>query len=176
MSAGWVFLPVLGGPVTHGPVLRWDLAPVLKRPISAQLFGENKTWRGAVVMTAGTTLAAVALARVSSYRRRLPEPIADANPVIVGGLLGLGSWMGELPNSFIKRRIGIPPGAQLRSPVGVLFSIFDQADWVPVTALLIRPIWKISLQEAAAVFGLVAAVHVPINLIGYAIGARARPI
>jgi hypothetical protein len=176
MPAGWVFLPVLGAPVAHGPVLRWDLATGLKRPISARLFGENKTWRGALVMTAGTTLAAVALARVRAYRRRLPEPIAAANPVIVGGLLGLASWIGELPNSFVKRRIGIPPGEQLQSPAGVLFSVVDQADWVPIAALLIRPIWKISLRETVGVFGLAVAVHVPINLIGYAMGARERPI
>jgi CDP-archaeol synthase len=176
MSAGWVFLPVLGAPAAHGPVLRSDLAPRLKRPISARLFGENKTWRGALVMTAGTTIAAVALARLPSYRRRLPEPIAHANPVIVGGLLGLASWLGELPNSFIKRRVGIPPGEQLQSPAGLLFSIVDQADWVPIAALLIRPIWKISLRETAGVFGLAIAVHVPVNLIGYAIGAREKPI
>lgn len=176
MSAGWVFLPVIGAPIAHGPVLRWDLAEALRRPISRPLFGENKTWRGAIVMTAGTTLAAVALARVPAYRRRLPEPIADANPVVVGGLLGLASWVGELPNSFLKRRIGIPPGEQLRAPAGVLLSVFDQADSVPLAVLLIRPIWKMSPRETAGVFGIAVAVHVPINLIGYAIGARQRPI
>jgi CDP-archaeol synthase len=171
-----VFLPVLGAPVAHGPVLRWDLAPALKRPISARLFGENKTWRGGLVMTAGTTIAALGLARVPAYRRRLPAPVAAANPAIVGGVLGLASWIGELPNSFVKRRIGIPPGERLHSPAGVLFSIVDQADWVPVAALLIRPIWKISFRETLGVFALAVAVHLPINLIGYAIGARESPI
>jgi hypothetical protein len=57
VSASWAFLPVLGSPVAHAAVLRWDLAPGLKRPISPRLFGENKTWRGALVMTTGTTLA-----------------------------------------------------------------------------------------------------------------------
>lgn len=176
VSAGWVFLPVLGAPVAHGPVLRLDLASGLKRPISTPLFGANKTWRGALVMTTGTTLAAVALARVPAYRRRLPEPVADANPVIVGGLLGLASWIGELPNSFVKRRIGIPPGEQRQSPAGLVISIVDQADWVPIAALAMRPIWKISLRETATVFGLAVAIHLPINLIGYAIGARETPI
>lgn len=176
MSAGWVFLPVLGAPLAHGPVLRLDLAPRLNRPISERLFGKNKTWRGALVMTAGTTLAAVSLARVPAYRQRLPEPIAEANPLVVGALLGLASWIGELPNSFAKRRIGIPPGEQLQLPAGLLFSIVDQADWAPLAALLIRPIWKISLRETASVCALAVAVHVPINVIGYAIGARERPI
>jgi hypothetical protein len=106
-SAAWVFLPALGAPLAHAPVLRADLAPALKRPISRRLFGENKTWRGALVMTGGTTLAAVALDRLPAYRRRLPEPVAAAAPVVFGGLLGVATWVGELPNSFIKRRIGI---------------------------------------------------------------------
>jgi hypothetical protein len=62
------------------------------------------------------------------------------------------------------------------SYVGLLFSILDQADWVPVAARLIRPIWTIGLPEAARVFGLAAAVPVPINLIGDAIGARESPM
>jgi hypothetical protein len=33
-----------------------------------------------------------------------------------------------------------------------------------------------SPREAARTFALVAAVHVPINAIGYAIGARSSPI
>jgi len=176
MSAGWVFLPVLGAPLAHGPVLRADLAPGLKRPISTRLFGENKTWRGALVMTGGTVAAALALDRVPAYRRRLPEPIANAHPAVVGGLLGLGSWVGELPNSFIKRRIGIAPGQQRHSPAGLVTSIFDQADWVPIAALLLRPIWRMTAREIAMVFVLVVAVHVPINVIGYALGARKAPI
>jgi CDP-archaeol synthase len=171
-SPAWVFLPALGAPLAHAPVLHADLAPALKRPISRRLFGENKTWRGAVVMTGGTIAAAVVLGRVPAYRRRLPKPVATAPPVVVGGLLGVAVWLGELPNSFFKRRIGIAPGQQRRSPAGIAISIFDQADWVPTAALMLRPIWRMSVRETAAVFGLVAAVHVPINLVGYTVGVR----
>ena len=176
VSAGWVFLPVLGAPLAHAPVLRADLAPGLKRPISKRLFGENKTWRGALVMSAGTVLAALALDRLPGYRRRLPEPMAAANPVVVGGLLGIATWVGELPNSFIKRRLGIPPGQRHRSPAGIVISIIDQADWVPIAALILRPIWRMTARETVEVFVLVVAVHLPINLAGYAIGARRTPI
>jgi CDP-archaeol synthase len=174
--AAWAFAPVLGGPLAHAPVLRFDLAPRLRRPIARGLFGENKTWRGAIVMTAGTMLASVALARVPAYRLRLPRAVADADPVMVGCLLGSASWLGELPNSFVKRRLGIPPGAQRASALGVLISVYDQADWVPVAWLLLRPIWRMSPREMAQVFALVAAIHVPINLLGYVLGARTAPL
>jgi len=175
-SPAWVFVPVLGGPLAHAPVLRLDLAPGLRRPISRRLFGQNKTWRGAIVMTAGPIAAAVALSRVPFYRRRLPEAVAAADPALVGGLLGAATWLGELPNSFVKRRLGIPPGEQRRSVLGVAISFYDQADWVPTAWLLLSPIWRMSVREAVEMFALVAAVHVPINLIGYAIGARTNPI
>jgi hypothetical protein len=175
-AAAWVFLPALGAPLAHAPVLRLDLMPVLRRPISRRLFGANKTWRGALVMTGGTVAASLVLHRLPAYRRRLTDPAAQAGPLLVGTLLGSACWLGELPNSFLKRKLGIPPGAQRRSPAGVAISIFDQADWVPVAWLLLRPAVKLSVRDAARAFVIVAAVHVPINLVGYAVGARTAPL
>ena len=84
-SPGWVFLPALGAPLAHAPVLRWNLLPTLRRPISRRLFGENKTWRGALVMTGGTVAATLALHRLPTYRRRLPEPLAPSQSCPPGG-------------------------------------------------------------------------------------------
>jgi len=176
MSAGWVFLPVLGAPLAHAPVLRWDLAPGLRRPINARLFGANKTWRGAATMTAGAIAAAVALHGLPAYRRRLPTEVADAGPVTVGALLGISAWAGELPNSFVKRRLGIPPGGHRRTPAGIVISAVDQVDWVPTAWLLLSPVWKLSLRDGLQVTGLALAIHLPINVIGYLVGARTTPI
>lgn len=175
-SAAWVLLPVLGAPIAHAPVLRWDLARGLKQPINRRLFGQNKTWRGAVVMTVGTIAASMGLRRLPAYRTRLPSAIEAADPLLVGSLLGIAVWAGELPNSFIKRRLGIPPGEHRTSPLGVAISVWDQADWVPTAWLLLRPIWRMPARQAVGAFVLVGVVHIPINLIGYAIGARQTPI
>lgn len=172
MRSGWVLLPVLGAPALHAPVLALDLAPAAKRPLSRRLFGANKTWRGAAVMQAGPTLAALALFRSEAYRSKLPPALAQADPKLVGALLGAGVWMGELPNSFVKRRLGIPPGQQMRGPVGAAISAFDQVDWVPVALLFLRPMWRASPREAAELIAIVGLLHVPINVIGHAIGAR----
>jgi CDP-diglyceride synthetase len=174
-SAGWVFLPALGSPLAHAPVLRWDLMPALNRPISGRLFGANKTWRGALMMNAGTLAATELLYRVPAYRQRLPQAVA-ASHRRAGVLLGIAIWAGELPNSFVKRRLGIPPGEQRRSPLGVAISLFDQADWVPVASVLLRPVWRMSGRDIVQVAALVTVVHIPINVIGYLIGARTAPI
>jgi len=176
--APWVLLPVLGAALAHAPVLRYDLLRGLKRPLDggSGVFGDNKTWRGALVMFAGAFAATHALWRVDAYRNRLPDDVRDASPSAVGAALGAGVVAGELPNSFLKRRLGIAPGAQRRSPAGIALSVLDQADFVPVTALLLRPVHRLSLGEVARAFATVAAIHVPINLIGYAVGARKSPI
>jgi hypothetical protein len=175
-GTAWVFVPVLGAPLLHAPVLRWNLFASLARPISRRAFGANKTWRGALFMTAGPLAATVVAHRVPAYRRHLPPQVAAADPRVVGARLGLALWTGELPNSFIKRRLGIAPGSQRRSASGVLISIVDQADWVPAAALLLRPVYAMPPREVAAIAGLVGAIHLPVNLIGYAIGARSSPL
>jgi hypothetical protein len=174
-SAGWVFLPALGSPLAHAPVLRWDLIPALNRPISGRLFGANKTWRGVLMMNAGTVAGAEILYRVPAYRRRLPQAVA-ASHTRAGMLLGIAIWAGELPNSFIKRRLGIPPGGQRRSPLGIAISLFDQADWVPAASLLLRPVWRMRGREIVEVAAMVTVIHIPINVVGYLIGARTAPI
>jgi CDP-2,3-bis-(O-geranylgeranyl)-sn-glycerol synthase len=170
--ARWLFLPVLGAPALHAPVLRFDLLRGLKRPIDGglswrgrRLLGENKTWRGALVMTAGPLVATVALHRFPWYRRRLP---ADIDPVALGAILGVSTVVGELPNSFLKRRLGVAPGAQRNAVLTVL----DQADFVLTAALLLRPVYRMSFRDTAEVFALVAAAHVPINIIGRVLGVR----
>jgi hypothetical protein len=78
----------------------------------------------------------------------------------------------ELPNSFLKRQLDIPPGGQRRDAVGIAISLADQADFAVTSLVLLRPIWRWSARDAAEVLAVVTAVHVPLNVVGYAIGAR----
>lgn len=178
-QAMWVFLPVLGAPVAHAPVLKWDLLQALKIPVDGgrtlrgrRLFGANKTVRGALFMTGGPLIASVLLRRSSWYRRRLPDDVRRADPALVGLLLGLGVFGGELPNSFAKRQLDIPPGGQRKDAVGIAISLADQADFAVSSLLLLRFVWRWSARDAAEVLGAVTAVHLPLNVVGYAVGAR----
>ena len=123
MRALWVFVPVLGAPLLHAPVLALDLLPGLKRPLDGgaswrgrRILGDNKTWRGALVMVTGVVAAA--------------------------GLL----------------------------------SLYDQGDFVLVVWLLLLPLWVMTPVQALIVFALVSALHLAINVIAYAIGARDTPL
>lgn len=183
MSALWVFVPVLGAAALHAPVLTFDLLKPLKRPLDGgatlggrRVFGDNKTWRGAIVMLTGVVLTTALLSLWPRYWHHLPAGIQDAGPWVYGVLLGLGVVIGELPNSFLKRRLGVAPGAQRRSAGGLLLSVYDQADFVLAVWILLLPIWTMSVGQAAIVFVVVTAVHLVINLVGYAVGARSAPV
>ena len=167
---------MLGGALVHAPVLRFDLAPALKRPLSARLFGANKTVRGAIAMSSGTAAATLALHRLPAYRERLPAELRAAGPLPHGVLLGAAVVLGELPNSALKRRIGIAPGERAGSPLGVALAIHDQADFVLGAWPLLAPIWRMRPSEVAEAFALVAGAHMAVNLAGYALGARTSPL
>jgi CDP-archaeol synthase len=179
----WVVLPVLGAFVVHAPVLRWDVLPALKVPLDGgatfrgrRIFGDNKTWRGAFAMGGGVCGMTLLLSCSSAYWSRLPAEIRTAGPLTFGVLLGVGTVAGELPNSFLKRRLDIAPGTQRRSIGGVLLSFYDQADFVPGIWLLLLPIWTMSVAQAAVAFAVVTAVHLLLNVVGWVIGARDVPI
>jgi hypothetical protein len=174
-----LFVPMLGAPLLHAPVLRYDLLRRLKRPIDGgrtfrgrRIFGDNKTWRGAFCMFSGVLLAALILSAFAGYWRRLPVPLQARSPWLVGSLLGLAVVAGELPNSFVKRQLGIEPGARTRGITGVLVSVFDQGDFVPAVWILLAPLWVIPFGELLLAFAIVVGVHLVLNLIGFAIGAR----
>jgi CDP-diacylglycerol--serine O-phosphatidyltransferase len=171
-----VFVPVLGAPLLHAPVLARDLLPELKRPLSSRLFGANKTWRGALFMTGGVIVAALLLSLWPAYWDALPDGIRDAGPPLFGLLLGLGIVLGELPNSALKRRAGIAPGAQARGARRVFFTVLDQGDLVLGAWVLLLPIWVMAPWQAAVAFAVVSAIHLVLNVIGHRIGARTAPI
>ncbi len=111
------FLPFLGSALLHAPVLRFDLLRVLKRPIDGgrtlngiRLLGDNKTWRGAVVMTLGVVLATWGLSHVNAYWSRLPGAVQSTSPWWLGGILGLAGvgrrTAQQLPQAAIGHRSG----------------------------------------------------------------------
>jgi CDP-diglyceride synthetase len=178
-DAPWLFLPLLGSLLAHAPVIRLDLLKALKRPIDRgaclrgrRLFGDNKTWRGFLVMAAGVFLAALLLSRWPWYWRKLPEEIRNAGPAAFGALLGLGTVLAELPGSFLKRQLDVPPGEQRRSPGAVLLSAWDQGDFVIGAWLLLTPVWVMPVRQVALSFVVVSVVHFLVSAVGYALGVR----
>jgi hypothetical protein len=171
--AVWLTAPVLIAGLVHVAVIILDLAPQLARPIDAgrrwrgrPLLGRNKTWRGLVVMPAvtATTIAAQQalagrsrhLAAVAPLRRGAPPDRS------VGAICGAAYVVAELPNSFVKRRLGIAPGSSAPR-ARVAQYVVDQLDSVVGCAVAIRMLYRIDTVDAAASALLGAGCHVAVE-------------
>ncbi len=170
------------GLAAHGLCIRLGCARALARPIDCgrtwrgrRIFGENKTFRGIVAVGAGSGIGTGLVALLA--RAALPaSPLAGLG-LTTALLLGLGSgaaaMLSELPNSFLKRRLDIPPGrAPTRGAAGALFLVLDQVDmlvgWWLVLAVLVRP--TVGLVLGSVVAWLV--LHQAISALGYRLGMR----
>jgi len=165
----WLALPIIMAGLVHLAVMKLDLLPGLRRlPLDGglsyrgrRLFGDNKTWRGAVVTIGTTTLAAWVLAQLSACCWSLPTlvPLAETHPLVWGLLLGTGYIVGELPNSFAKRRLDIAPGAAAQGTSGRAFWIIDQLDSLAGMLLFIAPVWRPSLGLLALIVAIMLVAH-----------------
>jgi hypothetical protein len=171
--AVWLAAPVLIAGLVHVAVITLDLAPQLARPIDAgrrwrgrPLLGSNKTWRGFVVMPTATAVTIAAQQALAARSRSVAAlvPLAPGAPPawVVGGICGAAYVMAELPNSFLKRRLGIAPGTYARR-ASVFQYIVDQLDSVIGCAIAIRMLYRIENVDAAASALLGAGCHVAVE-------------
>ena len=77
------------------------------------IFGPNKTWKGFAVMVPASGLSFLVLSVLALRAPAMGQRLWALTPWQYGGLgviAGIGFMAGELPNSFVKRQLGIPPG------------------------------------------------------------------
>lgn len=163
-----LIFPLMVAGILHMLVVKWNVAPFLARPIHERGLGRNKTWRGLIVMPFFGVLGVLLtqyLFRSSPYFSMISE-----HAVLLGALLGLAYALFELPNSYLKRRMGIPPG-QLADKNRGLFFILDHFDstlgcilvyalltpaqpWQLLLALILAPLIHVAVNFSLWVFGI----------------------
>jgi hypothetical protein len=161
----WLAAPVVVAALVHLAVLRFRWLEPLRVPLDGgatwrgkRIFGDNKTLRGAVVMIGVSSLTRV-LQGVVRARRLEYFDYGDANLALIGMLLGLGFVLGELPNSFIKRQLGVAPGGH----GGILHALGDQLDSVIGALLTLSLIWVPPLRVWVIGMALGAGLHMAVN-------------
>ena len=97
------------------------------------ILGENKTLRGFVVMIPAAALAFTAISVLISLPHGVPPAtlwqLTPAGYAALGAWAGFGFMAGELPNSFVKRQLGILPGqAPASDRTRVICFIVDHVD------------------------------------------------
>ena len=97
--------------------------PFLNFPVWEKKCGKNKTWRGIVVATiAGGLVFWLQQLAYSSGFTKLAIIDYTGFPLIFGFLLGFGAIIGDLIESYYKRKAGVAPGKP--------WFPFDQLDFV----------------------------------------------
>lgn len=179
--------PVIFAALLHGIVMKYELLYWLKKPMDMgvtfcgkPLFGPNKTWRGFITCAVGTVVFSYCIGYLYVNNEVFKDmSIVDfdqVDPLHFGLALGIGMTLGELPNSFLKRRIGIGSGKQGAGLPGILFRIFDQIDlllgiWF---LLLFVPGFSVAKNTDVLLFSILFAlvVHFMVAQIGYYLGMR----
>lgn len=145
-----------------------------------RIFGDNKTWAGFFGMIAATALAQVmwglltASSGAISSRNELYQSFDNTLlfNAAAGAMFGLAYVLCELPNSFIKRRIGIQPGKTSHGFIGALFFIIDQIDSLLGVVLLLAVFSGLTVPQYIQYIVLGALTHIALNVLLYAAKIR----
>jgi hypothetical protein len=144
-----------------------------------RIFGDNKTWIGFVSMVLISTCVHAASGIVVDifYISDYNDLYAVYNNTIlynsfVGFIFGTIYMVSELPNSFIKRRLGIEAGKTDKGIKGLVFFIIDQIDSLVGVALLIFLLSNITLWKSVWYIALGAITHITVNLVLYLLKLR----
>jgi hypothetical protein len=171
---GWLAVPVVVAALVHVIVLKFRWLESLRIPLDGgaswrgrRIFGDNKTVRGAVVMIGVSALVAL-LQGVFPIRRLEYFDYQQAGPLLVGALLGIGFVAGELPNSFVKRQLDVPPGAH----AGVWHTLADQLDSVIGALVVISLVWVPPLRVWVMAMVLGTGLHMGVNAVFVLLGIK----
>lgn len=165
--------PLIIAGILHMLVVRFRILLGLAHPIWLEGFGANKTWRGLVVMPV-FGIAGLGLSQLgASYAPDLWTIDFLSLPTLSAGVaLGLAYVLFELPNSYLKRRMGVAPGELASTPSSRrLFFVLDHVDSL-TGCLLIYLVFLGPRLEILLCLVLAPLIHILINLLLWIMGIR----
>jgi CDP-2,3-bis-(O-geranylgeranyl)-sn-glycerol synthase len=123
------------------------------------ILGSHKTVRG--------FFAGLIVGTLVSFVQNTVYPLYQSNPLL-GFALSLGALIGDLFDSFIKRRLGFPPGAS--------FPILDQLDFVIgalLFSLMVSPLPPLNLILIIII--ITPPIHLLTNVLAFLFGFKSKP-
>lgn len=94
------------------------------------------------------------------------------NAFICGAILGFGYSLGELPNSFLKRRLGIREGTSTSGFLRVLFYFFNQTDSIIGALIFLTILYPPSVSLVIILFLIGTLLHVFVDVSLYNFGYK----
>jgi hypothetical protein len=175
--------PLLIGLLFHGLCMKFGWLAQLTKPVDGgrsfrgqRLFGANKTYRGIVAVGLGTAIgfwlrAMLQVGMTSNLEAEwLSRP--GGGPLLFGFTVGAAAMAAELPNSFVKRQLGIRPGAAGSGALGVVFYLLDQVDMLLGVWLVL--VFAVAVTPALILWSLafLFIIHQVLTVGGYVLGMR----
>lgn len=143
-TIAYMILPIFFAGTTFIIILKANMLDFLSYPIDLGLkfrgkrvFGKNKTLRGPLVMSFFTTI----YGWIINYLFNNPLNLDTREIITIFFLIGISYSLGELPNSFVKRQLNIPPGKTSKN----IFIIIDTFDSLFACGIIYFLLFKLPL-------------------------------
>jgi CDP-2,3-bis-(O-geranylgeranyl)-sn-glycerol synthase len=169
ISCLYFFLPAYFANMTPPIAKRLGFLEFLAKPIDFDkkflgkpIFGSHKTWRGAILAFLVGFLIAIFQKFLFNFEIFKKISILDYSKINIYSfaiLISFGQIFGDLLFAFIKRRIGLKPGAP--------FIPFDQTNYVIGSFLFLQPYLKFDFKIWLTIFVLTFFLHIIFNRLGY---------
>ena len=135
-----------------------------------RVLGPNKTIRGLLVFP---PCNAIVFAAIGYFYNQMPTHLqfvaassyGSLHWMLIGMITGITFMLGELPNSFVKRQLGVPAGGMPKNVLlkGVTF-VVDQLDSILAATLVMCFFVDLSLFIVVSIMVLGALIHWLFNL------------
>src|SRR5215813_5988075 len=183
LAIAYLFLPLLVGLSLHGFCIKFNSLAFLCLPIDRgqkfrgkRIFGDNKTYRGVVVVGLGTAigfgLQSLFLHQIASIRSVELFDYSFLKSAPLGLAVGVAAMLSELPNSFIKRRFEIAPGSAAKGWKGWVFYVYDQIDFLVGAWIVLATVVPVTVERVLLSAGFLLIAHQLMSSVGYALGMR----
>lgn len=177
-----VSIPVIFAGIFHMIVVKYNWFSFLCYPLDhykmingKRIFGNNKTYRGAVILIITSIIFTYTYFLVVNQFSFIKNyNLLDFNNysfTFYGILFGIGYILGELPNSFIKRQKNMKPG----KANSLITKIIDQLDSVVCILILLLIFSNLTWVHFIIGIFFFGFLHLIINLGLNSIGLRKEP-
>lgn len=150
-------IPGIIGNVAHMIVVKKNLLSFLAKPVSTEMFGLNKTFRGFVFLP-------LAIGTVCLLESAFLGPFSKHNLIdfLIGFGLGLAYMLAELPNSYLKRKRGIAPGESTGNN-RIIQLVIDKSDSLLGACVFYFFAMKTGFTTIAVLFTISFLLHISIS-------------
>ena len=141
-----LFVPMILANSLHMVLVKLNLLERLSIPLSVEHFGKNKTWRGFVVLPILSGIIAFIIGLIAG-----PFEHVFFSDFLVGFGMGIVYLLAELPNSYVKRKLGIANG-EYSKKFRLVQIIIDRADSLIAIFLYYYFVTTISFRDSFILF------------------------